>query len=125
MNKWFKKVGDEFTKEESLCEITLGDYTVALDCPASGVLAEIRSSQGTSTEADEPIAMFLSNKDEYFSYIEDKRLDAHFEEMVSEIEEIETKKAHAPDTMQMLRHIKNMIRQGVIKDKGTGTSSAI
>jgi pyruvate/2-oxoglutarate dehydrogenase complex dihydrolipoamide acyltransferase (E2) component len=117
IDKWMKKVGDELSSNDSLCEITLLDFTVAVDCPQSGVLAEILVQQGESGEADEPIAMYLSNRDSYYTYIENKRLVSHDKEHTADIEELEGKKSHKPDSTQLLREIKRLIRSGAITDK--------
>lgn len=118
INKWMKNVGDELSSDDGLCELTLDEcITVAVDCPQFGVLAEIIVKQGESGEAEKPIAMYLPNRDSYYTYIENKRLDSRSEMHTSDVEELEKKKASNPDAMQLIREIKNLIRSGVITEK--------
>ncbi len=49
---WFKAVGDEVTRDEPLLEISTDKVTVEIAAPATGVLQEIRVSEGDPIEAD-------------------------------------------------------------------------
>src|ERR1700722_2247644 len=48
ITKWLKKPGDKIQRDEPLCEISTGKVDAEIPAPASGVLQEIKVSEGTT-----------------------------------------------------------------------------
>jgi 2-oxoglutarate dehydrogenase E2 component (dihydrolipoamide succinyltransferase) len=51
VSTWFKKVGDNVTQDEMLCELETDKVSVEVPSPASGVLAEIYADDGATVQA--------------------------------------------------------------------------
>lgn len=51
IGRWFKRVGDPVTKGEPLVEIEVGDQTIEVKAPATGVLSQIFLKDGEFTTA--------------------------------------------------------------------------
>ncbi len=124
IDKWIKKEGDEFNSGDPLCEVTLEDLTVAVEAPRAGVISEIIIHAGTSIKVDTPIATFVRDKDEYFSFVEEQRIAKQTADKIADISEkdIETDKTDNNDynndiKTELLRVIRNLIQDGkIVKD---------
>ncbi len=119
IDKWLKKQGDSFDSSESLCEVSLSDFSLAVDLPTSGYITEIIVHEGETVEADHPIASYVHDKEEYMSYVESKRILVEDSERMAVTKEVEEEKSKQPDTTVMMREIKHMIQNGVIEE-GSG-----
>lgn len=114
-----KKEGDSFGAGESLCEISLSDFSLAVDHENSGIIAEIIAGNGKTVEADHPIASYVLSKGEYMDYVEKKREMVLEQERMSGIQEDKAEKNKKPDTMVLMREIKHLIQSGAIQE-GSG-----
>lgn len=117
-----KKEGESFGSGESLCEISLSDFSLAVDHDNSGIIAEIIAGNGKTVEADHPIASYVLSKNEYLEYVEKKRELVIEQERMSGIKESLEEKNKKPDTMTLMREIKHLIQSGAIQE-GSGKDS--
>ncbi len=116
MKKWLKAEGETFNSGESLCELSFSSISIAYDTEHSGVLAQILVHDGQMVEVDSPIAVYASTKEDYMTYIDNKRLESIAAEMLADTKE---EKPQKPDKMILLREIKHLIQDGHIED-GSG-----
>ena len=136
IDKWIKKEGDEFNSGDQLCEVTLEDLTVAVEAPRAGVISEIIIHAGTIIKVDTPIATFVRDKDEYFSFVEEQRIAKQTEDKIADISEkhFETDEFNNNNNnnnnnnddvkTQLLRVIRNLIQDGKI-DKDSSFSKGL
>ena len=120
MEKWLKREGEEFRPGDSICEVLLlpADLTVAVDAKEHGIIAKLMSSVGQTVPVNDPILQFCHSKEEYFGFIDDQR-----EADEDDVKEYITSKVLAeaqqkPDATKLLRLIKRLVKEGVIKDAG-------
>jgi hypothetical protein len=121
IDKWIKKEGDEFNAGDPLCEVTLEDLTVAVEAPRAGVISEIIIHSGTSIKIDAPIATFVRDKDEYFSFVEEQRIAKQTADKIADISENNDDDNKNIDNseikLELLRVIRNLIQDGkIVKD---------
>ncbi|MCR8548062.1 2-oxoglutarate dehydrogenase complex dihydrolipoyllysine-residue succinyltransferase [Salipiger sp. P9] len=57
VSTWFKKVGDQVTQDEMLCELETDKVSVEVPAPASGVLTQILAEEGATVEAGGKLAV--------------------------------------------------------------------
>lgn len=117
VDKWFKKEGESFLSGDILCEISMDDFTVAVDSPRSGILASIIIPKGKEAEAGESIASYAVDKESYFKYVDSLRVTEHESELIADVEEINEESSKKPDAAILLREIKHLVKNGDIKDK--------
>lgn len=117
VDKWLKHVGDDLTPNESLCEISQNDLTIALDCPENGVLADITVTVGETIAVYETIAKYAPSREAYMTYLEEKRIDTTSQEMMAEVSELHEKASKAPDTLALMRKIKDLIKIDAVTDR--------
>jgi len=55
--QWLKAVGDTVTEDEPLAEVEAEKVEETLESPATGILVEIRASEGESIEVRQVIAV--------------------------------------------------------------------
>lgn len=120
-----KKEGDSFSAGESLCEVSLSDFSLAVDHENSGIIAEIIAANGKTVEADHPIASYVHSKDEYLEYVEKKREMVLDQERMSGIKEHQEEKNRKPDKMTLMREIKHLIQSGAIQEGSGGLCAVI
>src|SRR5438105_7012608 len=52
LTKWLKKPGDKVTRDEPLFEISTDKVDAEIPAPASGVLKEVKVSEGTTVQVN-------------------------------------------------------------------------
>jgi len=57
ITKWLKKTGDAVQKDEPLFEISTDKVDAEIPSPVSGVLAEIKTPEGTTVEVNTVVAV--------------------------------------------------------------------
>ena len=57
VTKWLKKVGDQVQRDEPLFEISTDKVDAEIPSPASGVLREIKASEGTTVQVNSVVAV--------------------------------------------------------------------
>ena len=60
VSTWFKKVGDNVSQDEMLCELETDKVSVEVPSPASGTLSEITAPEGTTVDASAKLAVIAS-----------------------------------------------------------------
>lgn len=125
MDKWFKKEGEKFQSGENLCEISLDDFSVAIDTPRSGILAKVLTRKGEQAEVGDIIASFAIDDESYFKYVESLRIADDESEKIAEVQEIVDESNKKPDTTVLLREIRHLVKSGKISDKGLTRSFCI
>jgi len=60
--KWYKKVGDEVAKDETLLEISTDKVDSEIPAPASGVIVELKAKEGDTVAVKSVIAIIDSEK---------------------------------------------------------------
>ena len=118
VDKWFKREGETFKGGENLCEVSLGDISVAVESPRSGVVAELLVEKGEEVDVKKHIIAYCFDKDEYFSYIESQRLASVDADMIATSNEVNAELTRKPDTTVLMREIRHLIQNGKISDKG-------
>ncbi len=115
------KEGDKLEVGDSLCEVSLSpsDLYLAVPVQEKGFLAKLLVPIGQSININEPIALFVSTKDEYFDLIEEDRIDSAESEKSALTSAVLNEKLRKPDAKILLRHIRHMIHDGQIKE-GSG-----
>ncbi|MCE6951239.1 2-oxoglutarate dehydrogenase complex dihydrolipoyllysine-residue succinyltransferase [Cereibacter sphaeroides] len=61
VSTWFKKPGDTVAQDEMLCELETDKVSVEVPAPASGVLAEILVTEGTTVAAGSKLALISTD----------------------------------------------------------------
>ncbi len=102
-----------------MCEVSLTDFSLAVDLPTSGIITEIIVRNGQSVEASHPIASYVLNKDEYMSFVDSKMTLIEDSERLEATKEVVKEKSKKPDTTTLMREIKHMIQSGAIEE-GSG-----
>ena len=57
---WFKKVGDQVSADEPLCELETDKVSVEVPAPSAGTLSEILAEEGTTVEASAKLAVLTT-----------------------------------------------------------------
>src|SRR5437588_5433656 len=57
ITKWLKKVGDKVQRDEPLFEISTDKVDAEIPAPASGVLREIKASEGSTVQVNSVVAV--------------------------------------------------------------------
>ena len=60
VSTWFKKVGDQVSADEMLCELETDKVSVEVPAPAAGTLTEILAAEGSTVEASAKLATLSS-----------------------------------------------------------------
>jgi 2-oxoglutarate dehydrogenase E2 component (dihydrolipoamide succinyltransferase) len=60
VSTWFKKVGDQVSADEMLCELETDKVSVEVPAPASGTLTEILAGEGETVQAGGKLAIVAS-----------------------------------------------------------------
>jgi pyruvate/2-oxoglutarate dehydrogenase complex dihydrolipoamide acyltransferase (E2) component len=119
VDKWLKREGESFKSGESLCEVSISGFSLAIDQPTHGIVAEIIANDGKTVDTDHPIASFVLNTEEYLEFVEAKRLLVEDSERMESTKEVQDEKTKKPDTMVLMREIKHLIQHGEIEE-GSG-----
>eukprot|EP01038_Epipyxis_sp_PR26KG_P004861 gene4861-6812_t len=114
VDKWLKKEGEEFQKGDELCEVSLSDFSIAIDAPSYGIMAKILVKNRGEVNANDPIAVYAQTKDSYMTYLDSVRISSDEEENIAELKEINEEKSKPLDKMTLLKEIKNLIHEGKI-----------
>ena len=115
VDKWYKKEGDALESGEIICDVTLGDITVAFDVKRSGIFAKAIVNPGQRIPVGSDIALIAGDKDSYNEYLHEKRLAAIADDQIKEAEAIINSDNQKPNTVVMLREIKHLINNGYLK----------
>ena len=121
IDKWNLSEGDKFVSGEVLCEATIGDLMIGIETESEGILVKKMVSIGTEIKVNEPIAVYVDDKQAYFNFFADQKEIADQEEMMHDVEETEVK----ADAKTMLREIKHMISEGVLDHDAEFTKKMI
>ncbi|SEL38615.1 2-oxoglutarate dehydrogenase E2 component [Roseovarius azorensis] len=62
VSTWFKKVGDQVSADEMLCELETDKVSVEVPAPASGTLTEILAAEGATVQAGGKLAVLSSGE---------------------------------------------------------------
>ncbi|MET4102509.1 2-oxoglutarate dehydrogenase E2 component (dihydrolipoamide succinyltransferase) [Roseovarius sp. MBR-78] len=62
VSTWFKKVGDQVSADEMLCELETDKVSVEVPAPASGTLTEILAGEGETVQAGGKLAILSSGE---------------------------------------------------------------
>ena len=62
VSTWFKKVGDQVSADEMLCELETDKVSVEVPAPASGTLTEILAAEGATVQAGGKLAILSSGE---------------------------------------------------------------
>jgi len=120
IEKWLKKEGDPFISSEVILEVTLdGCLTIGINAGADGYLANIIKEAGEKAAVQDPVALFVNDKDSYLTYIESQREAAHDEELTAITKEVEDSKRVTVDNKSLLRALKQLQRSGELPE-GSG-----
>lgn len=57
IQSWYFEEGDAVTKGDEIAELALGDSTVTVTTPASGILAEVYYDEGETVELGEVLCL--------------------------------------------------------------------
>mmetsp|Transcript_24457 Transcript_24457/g.33517 ORF Transcript_24457/g.33517 Transcript_24457/m.33517 type:complete len:226 (+) Transcript_24457:28-705(+) len=117
VDKWLKKEGESFYSGENLCEVSLDDFSVAIDSPRSGIIADIMARKGENVAVGQPIVSFAPDKETYFRYLDSLRIADSESEKIAEVEEVNLESTKKPDASVLLREIKHLVKSGRISDK--------
>ncbi|MCF3974087.1 2-oxoglutarate dehydrogenase complex dihydrolipoyllysine-residue succinyltransferase [Paracoccus salsus] len=118
---WFKKVGDQVSADEMLCELETDKVSVEVPAPASGVLAEIVAEEGATVDAKARLAVISegATADESADESSDSPEPAAPEEKAKDA---------GPEEMRLREDVedapsakKAMAEKGVDRDQVTGT----
>src|SRR5215813_3652656 len=61
ITKWLKKAGDKIQRDEPLFEISTDKVDAEIPAPASGVLSEIKVSEGTTVQVNTVVGTIASD----------------------------------------------------------------
>lgn len=64
IGRWFKRVGDPVTMGEPLVEIEVGNQTIEVNAPATGVLSQVFLKDGEFTAAHVALGVIMDFDDE-------------------------------------------------------------
>eukprot|EP01041_Mallomonas_annulata_P008758 gene8758-18116_t len=118
VDKWLKREGESIKAKEGICEVTLDGLTIELNTEQDGYLAQVIKQKGDIVTVDEPIAMYVTDKENYLEFIDSER-EADREAQL--VEKITTDSEEAADKQKidnkaLLREIKYLINEGKIKE---------
>ncbi|QIE46799.1 2-oxoglutarate dehydrogenase complex dihydrolipoyllysine-residue succinyltransferase [Pseudohalocynthiibacter aestuariivivens] len=63
VSTWFKKVGDDVSQDEMLCELETDKVSVEVPSPAAGTLTEILAAEGDTVQANGKLAVLSGSAD--------------------------------------------------------------
>ncbi|RKF16026.1 2-oxoglutarate dehydrogenase complex dihydrolipoyllysine-residue succinyltransferase [Roseovarius spongiae] len=63
VSTWFKKVGDDVSQDEMLCELETDKVSVEVPAPAAGTITEILAKEGDTVQADGRLAVLSGAAD--------------------------------------------------------------
>lgn len=121
MEKWLIAEGEEFFSGTNLCEVSLrpADLTIAVPATKPGILARIIVKNGRIANVDEPIALFVANKDEYNEFLDEQRIDDYETDALDATKQAIDEISKKPDNKVLMREIRHLIKEGLIED-GSG-----
>jgi len=96
----------------------LNDFSVAIDSPQSGIIADIMVNKGESVDVGQPIISYALDKESYFRYLDSLRIADSESEMIADVKEVNLESSRVPDASVLLREIKHLVKSGAISDKG-------
>ena len=120
IDRWFKKEGDKVIAKESICSVTLDGLTIELNTEQDGYLADIIKKVGEEVNVDEPIALYITTKEGFMSYIDAEREASYDEEKLAIIKESTEESIPKFDNKVLLRELKHLIERGILED-GSGS----
>jgi hypothetical protein len=72
VDRWLKTKGDTVEASDTICEATVGDFTVGIDSGHTGIIAEIVLAAGIEAEAGSTLVHIVDTEEAYLQYIENK-----------------------------------------------------
>jgi 2-oxoglutarate dehydrogenase E2 component (dihydrolipoamide succinyltransferase) len=109
VSTWFKKVGDQVSADEMLCELETDKVSVEVPAPASGTLTEILAGEGETVQAGGKLAILSSGEGAAPTKAEESDSDAA------------PAKASGKDVEDAPSAKKAMAEAGVSRDQVTGS----
>lgn len=112
IDKWLKKRGEHFKSGETLCEVSLLDFTIGMSERTNGIITEILVSPNETVPANTPIASYTMSMSKYIEFIEEKMQESKEGEKLDYITHIQELKSAHPNNIALLREIKHLIASG-------------
>ena len=122
MDKWLKKIGEKFSGKESLCEVTLEEgLTLEINSGDDGYLAQVICKAGEKINVEQPIALYVTDREALLDFIEAERLSGYDDDMAAAVQDVVTdeKSQLKVDNKLLLRTLKTLIQSGHITE-GSG-----
>eukprot|EP00602_Paraphysomonas_sp_CaronLab_P010503 CAMPEP_0185027056 /NCGR_PEP_ID=MMETSP1103-20130426/11877_1 /TAXON_ID=36769 /ORGANISM="Paraphysomonas bandaiensis, Strain Caron Lab Isolate" /LENGTH=182 /DNA_ID=CAMNT_0027560899 /DNA_START=143 /DNA_END=691 /DNA_ORIENTATION=- len=115
VDKWFKRAGEAFNRDETICEVTVGGVTIGMDVDDPGIIADILVSDERVVPVGTDIVVVANNRDDYLSYIEKLRIECEEKEKAEQFSENYELTHQVPSTTTLLKAIKHMVRSNKLE----------
>lgn len=115
MERWLKKEGDSFQRNETICEVTVGGITIGIDMDDPGIVADILVHADKVVPVGTEIVVVTDGQDNYMSYLDKKRVEFADKQRAADFE-ADFNEKHQPSTpMTCLKAIKHLSKTGKLK----------